>query len=287
MELDISMSARAEPQSFVHGSKLERKALEVPELYPLVEIYHKWKKDLLAVNGRSEADIHQLVELLNVYKNTVEPVFDSRPNSAQEVLQPSILEEFFEFLFCRLDLELGQPLLRRPASSFIDLSFNPKNLDELVAGPSFTIKSKDHDFVLGSQLTIDLRAKSSNGVKGEYIVVPAVAIECKRYLERNMLDECSGTAEKLKKATPYCLYFVVAEFLKMDDASPEMSRIDEVYVLRKQKNSERLGKNFTAKPIDADLVVDLYQQVLRHLKKVWWDPESALKTGKAFNTPRL
>ena len=60
-------------------------------------------------------------------------------------------------------------------------------------------------------------------------MVPAVAIECKRYLERNMLDECAGTAEKIKRATPYCLYLVVAEYLKMDDAAPEMSRIEEIF----------------------------------------------------------
>ena len=101
-----------------------------------------------------------------------------------------------------------------------------------------------------------------------------------------MLDECSGTAEKVKKATPYCLYFVVAEFLKMDDAAPEMSRIDEIYVLRKQRNSERLAENFIPKPIDASLVVDIYRQVQRHLTRVWWDPQSALTVGKAFNVPR-
>ena len=91
------------------------------------------------------------------------------------------------------------------------------------------------------------------------MVVPAVAIECKRYLERNMLDECSGTAERVKRATPYCLYVVVSEYLKMDNARPELSRIDEIYVMRKQRNSERGASDFVAKPIDHTLVFDLYE----------------------------
>lgn len=275
------------PQTFVHGTKIRRKVVTSPELAPVAAQYEIWRSSSLAISGRSEADIHALVDLLNAYKNAVEPILDARPNSAQEVLQPSIIEEFFEYVFCRLDEEFGFPLLRRPDSGFIDLAFNPKSLHELVERPSFTVKSKDHDFVIGSSINMTLTAHLSHDTQTQALVVPAVAIECKRYLERNMLDECSGTADKLKKATPYCLYFVVAEFLKMDNASPEMSRIDEIYVLRKQRNSARLGAGFVANPIDAALVVDIYRQVIRHLKRVWWDPQSALVTGKAFNTPSL
>ena len=100
-----------------------------------------------------------------------------------------------------------------------------------------------------------------------------------------MLDECAGTAEKVKRATPYAIYFVVAEYLKMDDAAPEISLIDEIFVLRKQRNSERSDAAFKPNPIDATLVWEIYELSIRHLKKVWWDPDSALKTGKAFGRP--
>lgn len=277
------MSSNNQPQTYVHGSKLHNKALSSPSLKTLLPYYEKWKTDSLAITGRTDADIGKLVQLLNAYKNLVEPTLDARDNSAQEVLQPSILEEFFEYLFCRLDDELKLSLLRRPDSGYIDLAFNPRSLNQLVTSPEYTIKRKDHDFVIGTGLELSMRVPGAASTQDDFIVVPAVAIECKRYLERNMLDECSGTAEKVKKATPYCLYFVVAEYLKMDDAAPELSRIDEIYILRKQKNSDRLGKDFVPNPIDAALVVDIYQSVLRHLTRVWWDPQSALTTGKAFN----
>lgn len=280
------MPDNLEPQTYVHGSKLYRKAAKSAELQPLLPQYDQWRSASLNIRGRSDAEITSLVCLFNAYKDAVEPTLDARANSAQEVLQPSILEEFFEYLFCQLDAEFKLALLRRPDSGFIDLAFNPRFLNELVCRPAYTIRRKDHDFVIGSSLELTMKVPGVDQTQNDVIVIPAVAIECKRYLERNMLDECSGTAEKVKKATPYCLYFVVAEFLKMDDAAPEMSRIDEIYVLRKQRNSERLAENFTPKPIDASLVIDIYRQVQRHLSRVWWDPQSALTIGKAFNVPR-
>jgi hypothetical protein len=280
------MPFELQPQIYIHGSKLAHKAASVEALRPLLETYQRWKERSLAVQDRSDDSIRLLTEYLNDYKNVVEPVFDARPNSAQEVLQPSILEEFFEYLFCRLDTELKHAVLRRPDSGFIDLAFNPRSLRELVTVPDYTIKRKDHDFVIGASLQIEMTVVGSDERQTDVIVIPAVAIECKRYLERNMLDECSGTAERVKKATPYCLYFVVAEFLKMDDAAPELSRIDEIYILRKQRNSERNATGFVPRPIDAVLVIDIYRQVLRHLSRVWWDPQSVVTTGKAFNFPR-
>jgi hypothetical protein len=98
-----------------------------------------------------------------------------------------------------------------------------------------------------------------------------------------MLDECSGTAARVKAATPYCLYVVVAEYLKMDDCRPELSKIDEIYVLRKQRNSERLAVGFKPNPIDSILVWDLHEMVAKHLSKIWWDPESGVRVGKMFN----
>jgi hypothetical protein len=272
-----------EPQFYTHGSKLKNKLQENPELRPVYEEYVKWKEGSLSVTQRNQEAVLSLVQLLNEYKSSAEPQLDQRQNSAQEVLQPSIIEEFFEYLFCNIEDELSEKLLRGPSSAFIDLVFNPRNLHSLATSPEYTLRRKDHDFVIGSTVTLTFSIEGVAGVTQDSVVVPAVAIECKRYLERNMLDECSGTAEKVKKATPYCLYFIVAEYLKMDDCRPELSKIDEIYILRRQRNSDRLAKNFIPNPIYGDLVWDVYSRVLAHLGRIWWDPNSALETGKLFN----
>lgn len=274
------------PQTFIHGSKLKRKVLESPELKPLLGEYGRWSTKSLEIKTRTADDIKILVNLLNDYKSVAEPVLDSRMNSAQEVLQPSILEEFFEYLFCRLDEAIGAALLRKPSSAFIDLVFNPRDIKSLATKPEYTIHRKDHDFVIGASLSLTLTVEGQKDEQKDSIVIPAVAIECKRYLERNMLDECSGTADRVKKATPYCLFFVVAEYLKMDDCRPELSKIDEIYILRKQRNSERLAADFKPNPIDDSLIFDLYTRVLKHLSRIWWNPDSALTTGKLFDYPK-
>jgi hypothetical protein len=280
------MSKKLEPQTYIHGSKLKNKLGKDRALQGAFDAYETWRDQSLAIIGRSKTDIAKLTRLLNDYKDVSEPIFDGRPNSAQEVLQPSILEEFFEYLFCRVSTEIGLEPLRRPSSGYIGLVFNPKSLGSLLKAPEYTIRKKDHDFVIGAHLEIAIGAKDSEEEVRDDLVVPAIAIECKRYLERNMLDECAGTAEKIKKATPYCKYLIVAEFLKMDDASPEVSLIDEIYVIRKQRNSDRLADGFRPNPIYDDLICEIYDHCLSHLKKIWWDPNSGITTGKMFNFPR-
>ena len=280
------MSQPLEPQIFIHGSKLKKKATADSSLAPLVKRYENWRAESLAINGRTESDVSALTDLLNEYKTSVESTLDARPNSAQEVLQPSILEEFFEYLFCKISLEIGIEPLRRPASGYIGLVFNPKSINSLLQAPEFTIRRKDHDFVIGAHLELAVSSKGGGAPTKDELVVPAIAIECKRYLERNMLDECAGTAESIKRSTPYCKYIVVAEFLKMDDASPEASLIDEIYLLRRQRNSARLAAGFVPNSIYSDLVWEIYQHCLAHLRKIWWDPQSGLQTGKMFNFPR-
>ncbi|WP_394127295.1 Bpu10I family restriction endonuclease [Vibrio hepatarius] len=280
-------SSNFEPTTYIHGSKLRKKVSKIKNkddsLFGCLEKYEIWKEKSLSVKTRDQAGIELLVQYLNEYKSYSEAIFDQRINSAQEVLQPSILEEFFEYLFCNISEVIGTDMLRKPAKGFVDLIFNPSSIESLLDVPEYTVRKKDHDFVLGSNLKLSIGSTSTGNQVQSDIVIPSIAIECKRYLERNMLDECSGTAEKVKRATPYCKYFVVAEFLKMDKAAPEMSLIDEIYVLRRQRNSERSSKDFVPNPIYADLVIDLYSQCINHLKKIWWDPESALKEGKVFN----
>src|ERR1044071_7295020 len=92
-----------EPELYIHGNKLRRKAKGNDDLRPALEAYEVWRTRSLEITGREQENIYELVNLLNQYKDAVEPIFDSRANSAQEVLQPSILEEFFEYLFCRID----------------------------------------------------------------------------------------------------------------------------------------------------------------------------------------
>ena len=87
---------------------------------------------------------------------------------------------------------------------------------------------------------------------------------------------------------PYCIYMVASEYMKMDEASPELTDIDEVYILCKAKNSERLSRSQQGLPpleIDSSLIYDLFQRVRKHLNSIWWSPEDAVSNGKVICRP--
>lgn len=48
--------------------------------------------------------------------------------------------------------------------------------------------------------------------------IPVVAIECKTYLDKTMLEGSSRAAEEVKARNPNGLYIVVMEWLKLSDA---------------------------------------------------------------------
>lgn len=87
---------------------------------------------------------------------------------------------------------------------------------------------------------------------------------------------------------PYCIYMVASEYMKMDEASPELTDIDEVYILCKAKNAERLRRSQEGLPpldIDASLIYDIFMRVRKHLNAIWWSPEDAVANGKVICRP--
>ena len=171
-------------------------------------------------------------------------------------------------------------------NSYVSLSFTPASFGELFSNPKAYIHTKDQDFVLGANVEIMIKADGEQ--ETTTTVITAVAIECKTYLERNMLDSCAATASRLKTAMPYCIYIVASEYMKMSDAAPELTDIDEVYILCRAKNADRERRkreNLPLFDIDADLIIDLYNRVSRHLNAIWWKPEDAVENGKIINRP--
>jgi hypothetical protein len=115
------------------------------------------------------------------------------------------------------------------------------------------------------------------------IQIPAVAIECKTYLDKTMLEGSSTAGEQLKIRNPNALYIVVAEWLKLtENINLNKYKIDQIYVLRKQKNSDREFRflpDYEKNPIYLDVVAHLYDTVRTHLSVDW-------KGGIAFGLER-
>lgn len=278
----------------VHGKNLQtytnRQSGERRIQFEHIEAaYEEYRNVIASIDSLNSEDITRIVAALNAYRATAIPVFDTLDNAGQKALGYTIMEEFFYLLFNKKIqlMNITHPnLFVGKGNSYVSLSFTPASFDDLFHNPNAYIHTKDQDFVLGANIELTITSDGHRKVKST--VIPVVAIECKTYLERNMLDACAATASRLKSAMPYCIYIVAAEYLKMTDASPELTDIDEVYVLCRAKNSEREMRKRNGQPpfnIDADLIIDLYNRVSKHLNSIWWNPDEAVTLGKIINRP--
>lgn len=269
--------------------------------------YEDWKQRNLELKGPSilsTADDKEIVvervRLLSEYKDFLDQqhyaeCFDSRSN-----LHSSVLEEFLYYLFKDLVAEFGKSALLGKSHTFKDVFFVPPSYRSLVERPYASIEKKDHDFVIG--VSVDARLCVSDDtapgepgndeprgvaeraadpydatVEGATEVhrfdLPALAIECKTYLDKTMLEGSSRAADELKARVPNALYIVVMEWLKLTEAvNLKKYKVDQIYVFRRQKNTDRefrYAEGYQKNPIDPDVVWHLFENVRSHLTTDW------------------
>ncbi|WP_099463879.1 Bpu10I family restriction endonuclease [Parabacteroides provencensis] len=273
----------------VHGDNLLQKEnhttkyqdqLSKTYLAEIREKYNQWKSDNEALKGPfiaiSDNDgniLNERVRLFNEYKNFIDEQkyaekFDSRSN-----LHSSVLEEFIYYLFRDLVTEFSQTALLGKAHAFKDIFFQAPNFKEMVQNPCVKIEIKDHDFVIGVNVETTLKCSGSPSEQKEILQIPAVAIECKTYLDKTMLEGSSTAAAQLLTMNPNAIYIVVAEWLKLTDkVNLKKYKVDQIYVLRKQKNTDREFRylpDYVKNPIYEDVVTHLYNTVRNHLLTDW------------------
>lgn len=272
---------------FVHGDNLARKEEEYrnnpKEREYLAQIrlkYNKWKKDNLELEGpfsiKSEEDINILTErvkLFNDYKDFIDQkvyaeAFDSRSN-----LHSSVLEEFCYYLFKDLVSSISANALIGKSHAFKDIFYNSSSFGNMISSPCFLIEKKDHDFVIGVSIQARFKCEGSNVIQTETLQIPAVAIECKTYLDKTMLEGASTAASQLLVVNPNAIYIVLSEWLKLtDDVNLKKFKVDQIYVLRKQKNTDRkyrLLPSYVKNPVYVDVVENLFNMVRDHLTAEW------------------
>ena len=273
----------------VHGDNLQRKEkgeakYADPEarqfLREIRNQYDVWQKANQELKGpirtataKGTEIIRQRVALFATYKDFIDQQkyaekFDSRSN-----LHSSVLEEFIYYLFRDLVGGFAKRALIGKSHTFKDIFFTPPNYDAMLEAPYARIERKDHDFAIGVSVSAVL--KSEGRQKGElrHFQIPAVAIECKTYLDKTMLEGASMAAEQLKFRNPNALYLVVSEWLKLtENVNLRKFKVDQIYVLRKQKNTDREYRflpQYGKHPVYLDVVEHLFNSVRAHLTSNW------------------
>jgi hypothetical protein len=274
---------------FIHGNNLRQKENH-PMKYQdeesrryLGEIrarYNQWKSanetlvgPVAEVTENDTAIIAKRVRLLNEYKDFLDQQhyaekFDSRSN-----LHSSVLEEFMYYLFRDIVHGISETAMIGKSHSFKDVFFRAPSYKEMVKKPHALIEIKDHDFAIGARVKATMKCDGSEILEEHNWDIPAVAIECKTYLDKTMLQDVSTAADQLKQKNPNAMYIVVAEWLKLTESiNLKKYKIDQIYVLRKQKNTDRefrYGVDYQKNPVYADVVEHFFNFVRQFLTADW------------------
>lgn len=274
---------------FVHGDNILQKEthdkkycddLSRKYLQEIRTKYEEWKSGNLAIAGpvrRLQDTDYSIIEertrLFNEYKDFLDQQmyaehFDSRSN-----LHSSALEEFMYYLFKDLVLDYSEHALIGKSHAFKDIFFRSDNYISMITSPNTLVEKKDHDFVIGSTINARFQCRGMTNADSVSFDMPAVAIECKTYLDKTMLEGSSTAGEQLKTRNPNAMYIVVAERLKLTEAvNLKKYKVDQIYVLRKQRNTDREYRyldGYVANPIYPDVVWHLYTTVRDYLATDW------------------
>ncbi|TAD78157.1 MAG: Bpu10I family restriction endonuclease [Oscillatoriales cyanobacterium] len=273
----------------VHGKNLEQKENHQSKYNDpdsrryLAEIraeYDAWKKANDELRGPTSVicdDDFQIIEsrvqLLNQYKDFLDQQhyaekFDSRSN-----LHSSVLEEFMYYLFRDLVFGISEHALIGKSNSFKDIFFRAESCLDMLIAPRAFVETKNHDFAIGVSIIARMQCEGSDIPEDHNWDLPAVAIECKTYLDKTMLQDVATAAEQLKQKNPNALYIVVAEWLKLTESvNLKKYKIDQIYVLRKQKNTDRglrYDSSYCKNPIYSDAVIHCFNYVRDFLTHDW------------------
>ena len=228
---------------------------------------------MATVTPNDSAIISQRVALLNGYKDFLDQQhyaeqFDSRSN-----LHSSVLEEFMYYLFRDVVKSISSNALIGKSHSFKDVFFRAPSYSDMVAKPHALIEKKDHDFAIGASVKATMLCHGATEGEEHQWDIPAVAIECKTYLDKTMLQDVSTAADQLKQKNPNAVYIVVAEWLKLTDSvNLKKYKIDQIYILRKQKNTDRefrYDATYVKNPIYEDVVEHCFNFVREFLTANW------------------
>lgn len=274
---------------YVHGDNLEQKEshqakyLDAESKAFLKEIrsqYNAWKQSNIELKGPwatykqgDNSIIVERVKLFSDYKDFIDQQkyaekFDSRSN-----LHSTVLEEFMFYLFRDLVFDFSKEVVIGKSHTFKDIFFISSNFEEMTTRPNARIEIKDHDFVIGVNIKAKFQCEDADVEEHHNLQIPAVAIECKTYLDKTMLEGSSAAAEQLLVRNPNAIYIVVAEWLKLTEKiNLRKFKVNQIYILRKQRNTDREYRyldGYEKNPIFVDVVEHLYETIRKHLTQPW------------------
>lgn len=190
-----------------------------------------------------------LSDILNDYREKLHS-FAKRYNiKSQSKFESSFLEEISYYLFHRLDVIQSQKLSIFNKGIYAGLKIN----EDL----SIDVIKKDVDFCIGKKVVITIEQQSPIT-----LIIPAVSVEVKTYLDATMFGEIKSSSKTLKSATPNSKAYVLLGYKCIADehilAARQDATLDEIFVLQNHEGDK----------IDADTLYDYYKEIENTLSSI-------------------
>ncbi len=249
-------------KSCVHGKNIlsKKNKEEIENFYPkYIEFYETMQSE--DINDR-------IISFIN-YKDYVTKTNKTTDNrlifSSQSKFESTILEEFLYHIFKDI-INYDNVFRTGSVKAYNNLYFAPPELKKFNNDNFININRKDQDFAIYKNIILKDNDKSIE------LSIPVVAIECKTYLDKTMLEGSVATAEKIKSGNPHCKFFIVTETYEVDKSvDPSTSRIDNIFILKKGR------QNNQDSAICSDVIINLYSEVKKHLFSNWSNIEENIK----------
>ncbi len=251
----------------VHGKNiLSKKAEEQIDIFynEYIKFYTIMQSD--NIDDKIISFINYKIYVAEKNKKNDKPLF-----SAQSKFEPSILEEFLYHIFKNL-IKNNNIIRVGSVKAYNNLYFAPTNLEEFKQNNFIRVNEKDQDFAIYKDIILKDDDKSIE------LSIPIIAIECKTYLDKTMLEGSIATAEKIKSGNPHCKFYILTETYEVNlNVDPATSRIDNIFVLKKGR------KNNRSHMVCSEVVMDLYNEVKNYLSSDWSNIEKNIENnGKIF-----
>lgn len=224
-------------------------------------------------------NIEKRVSLLNDYYNDFEKLgiegksdecYDSRSKIRSTILEEFMYLLFMEFVETLIGKNKKTILKNGNAKAYSNLYFTASDVNEFINDPTIKINTKNQDYAIYREVEILVKGSTKKPAR---TAVPILAIENKTFLDKTMLEGTIATAEKIKMGAPYSVFIVVTETYAVDNSvDPVYSRIDQIFVLRKCGRDEN-------KPIDAEVVKNMFWYVVERMLRPWSKVDEKLKQG--------
>lgn len=182
------------------------------------------------------------VEILNTYRIKLHDFAAKYKIKSQSKFESTFWEEISYYLFHNINVIKKEQLNIFNKGIYAGLKIN----EDL----SIDIIKKDVDFCIGKKII--LRINDHDPVE---LIIPAISVEVKTYLDATMFGEIKSSSKTLKSSTPNSKAYVLMGYKDLADehifAARQDSTLDEMFALQ-------AGEEF---PIDADALYEYYLEI--------------------------